>query len=911
MNSPNDVLALVTDLLLFLAAVRLFGVVFIREAPVSTSLGWRAMFAGGGILLALAAFLHGAGIEDDLGSGLLVGIRLVATVLLMVGGLTRVSPLARRTTVLAGVALLGSELLFAGGFMNAGAVVQGGAAVLFGVAVMAVVREWLALRGAVVASAVLVAMVVSLAIVLPVALSGSFDSEEIRRAEERAEAEQERLEEAIDRSIAQAQLVARGLEPLPDFSVAAQREDGASMKAILANARSRHLGVDVLAFFTNSGLALAADGVSPEALGAWKASRTVEATLGGDPSGGIEELADGALFAVGGSVTKLNIFPQPPAPGVAPYPSGTYPSVARVEFLQVAGLPGGPAGVVIVGSRLDAGTLGMSLRGDDNMNLILISGTSVVSTFGPPGGSGSNNPKASTEALDEYPGRDLAMQVMASGKPESRSLSIGGETSYASARPVKASDGRTAAVLLAISDGRIGGNFRDSLMPTLFLVLAIPATALLVAGAIAGVRVEAPVRRLTRAAQRMREGDLSVQASITTGSKARGDVGRLGASLASMAGSIGTLTSDLEETAGRLHAVLGGMTEAVLATDAGGKVVLVNPAAQTLLGVDEGAIGRHFTSVVEGHDGSGVPFSELIERAMREGRCFAVGFLHRGDKLLPATLSCAPIHTQISGAVGGPITRVVTGAVCVLRDTRREFEVERMKTEFLAGISHELRTPLAPIKGYAEMLLNKVVTEKQTREFVESILESSDELERVIDILVDFSAIESNSFVLQLGRVDVRDAVKDAIAECSQRDPGHEWRVDVGDSAVHADADRRLIQRSVEELADNAASYSPDGSVITVTVREGDEESALSGASGRYIDIVVEDEGYGLTPQMFEVLDSDDPLGTPSRSRTGGFGLGLPFVARVARAHGGRVIAATRDEGGSAFTIRFPAGEAP
>lgn len=911
MNSPNDVLALVTDLLIFLAAVRLFGVVFIREAPVSTSLKWRAMFAGGGIALGLAAFLHGAGIEDDLGSGLLVGIRLVAIVLLMVGGLVGVAPLARETTVLAGVALLGSELLFARGLMDAGAVFQCGAAVLFGVAVMAVVREWLALRGAAVASAVLVAMVTALAVVLPVALSGSFDGEEIRRVEERAEAEQEAIEEMIDRSIAQAQLVARGLESLPEFSVAAQQGDGASMKAILADARSRHLGVDVLAFFTTSGVALAADGVSPEALGVWKASRTVEATLGGDPSGGIEELADGTLFVVGGSVVKMSTFPQPPAPGAAPYPSGTYPSTARVDFLQVAGLPGGPAGVVVAGSRMDAATLGLSLRGDENVNLTLVSGTSVVSTFGLPGGSESNSPKASTEALNEYPGHDLALQVMASGNPESKSLSIGGKTSYASARPVKTGDGRTVAVLLVISDGRIGGNFRDSLMPTLFLVLALPATTLLLAGAIAGIRVERPVRRLTRAAQRMSEGDLSVQGAIAKGAEARGDVGMLGASLASMAGSIGTLTSDLQETAGRLHAVLGGMTEAVLATDPDGKVVLVNPAAQTMLGVDEGVIGQHFTSVVEGHDSSGVPFSELIERAMHEGRCFAVGFLHKGDELLPATLSCAPIHSQIAGVVGGPIARVVTGVVCVLRDTRREFEVERMKTEFLAGISHELRTPLAPIKGYAEMLLNKVVSEKQTREFVESILESSDELERVIEILVDFSAIESNSFVLQLGRVDVRDAVKDAVAECSQRDPGHEWRVDAGDLAVYADADRRLIQRSVEELADNAASYSPDGSVITVIVREGNEEGVLPGASGRYIDIVVEDEGYGLTPQMFEVLDSDDPLGTPSRSRTGGFGLGLPFVARVARAHGGQVIAATRDKGGSAFTIRFPAGEAP
>lgn len=904
MGSSNDVLALIADLLLFLAALRLFGTVFLSQAPVPASFVGRVALAGGALALGLAALLHGAGIEDDLSSGLLVGMRSVAVVLLILGGLFAGVPLAKGTVVAAGVVLLAAELLFVGELVNLGLLVWLSAAVLLGVAVMAVLRDSLALRSAALGSALITVMVAALAGLLPNVLLGNLNDEELRRVKERAHTEQEAIEELIDRAIAQAQLAASALEASAAFVAAAQQGDGAGMQAVLAVTRSQHFGIDVLAYFTPSGQVLGADGAPIADLSTWQESTTVGATLEGDPSGGIEDLGDSALVAIGGSMAKVSVLPQPPGPAAEPYPAGApytgvaYPSALRVSFSQTAGLPGAPAGVVVAGIRLDADSLGRNLHDDEGVDLTLVSGSSIVSTFDGPRSDG---------ALDERPGGELARRAIETGQPSNGQASFRGTTVFSAARPIRAADGRVVAALLVTTEGRIEDSFRNALMPTLFLVLAIPATLLLAAGLIAGIRVEAPVRRLTRAAQRMGEGDLSMQTSIAT--EARGDVGMLGASLASMAGSIDTLTSDLQETAAKLNAVLGGMTEAVVATDLDGVVVLVNAAAQTLLGDEDGVVGQHFTSVVRGHDHSGAPFSEVFERVLHESRCFATGFLHRGDELLPVTMSCAPIHTHISGVVGGPIARVATGTVCVLRDTRREFEVEQMKTEFLAGVSHELRTPLAPIKGYAEMLLRKELSHKQTREFVESIIESSDELERVVDILVDFSAIEANNFVLQMGKIDVREPVRDAVVECSQRDPAHEWKVDVAASAVYLEADRRLLQRSVEELADNAASYSPDGSMITVRVREGEDVAGSSGISTRFVDITVEDQGHGLTPQMFAVLDSDDPLGTPSRSRTGGFGLGLPFVARVARAHGGRVIATTRDEGGSSFTIRLPAGE--
>src|SRR5205807_2659897 len=84
-------------------------------------------------------------------------------------------------------------------------------------------------------------------------------------------------------------------------------------------------------------------------------------------------------------------------------------------------------------------------------------------------------------------------------------------------------------------------------------------------------------------------------------------------------------------------------------------------------------------------------------------------------------------------------------------------EVDRMKTEFLSNISHELRTPLTPIKGYAHMLRSRTVPAPKVKQFLDGIVESSERLERVIDLLVNFAAIEAGRLQIEAATVKVRD----------------------------------------------------------------------------------------------------------------------------------------------------------
>jgi PAS domain S-box-containing protein len=365
-----------------------------------------------------------------------------------------------------------------------------------------------------------------------------------------------------------------------------------------------------------------------------------------------------------------------------------------------------------------------------------------------------------------------------------------------------------------------------------------------------------------------------------------------------MAGSIERMASELREGAAQMEAVLNSMTDALVAADPLGLVAMMNPAAEAMLGVRATReMGKPVSAVIRAEDRNGNSLADRFELPNFEAWS-AVGMVANRDGLLPVALSGAPIRSEQGG---------VLGAVYVMRDMRRELEIERAKTEFLSNISHELRTPLTPIKGYAEMLRRdqqvsstRQLPPEKRRAFLDGILESSERLERTVDILVNFAAMEAGRLVLRTEPVDMANLAHEVCERWRSRSDRHRVE-ELVNGRPRVLADRRLLERSLDELIDNAVKFSPEGGVVTVRAE------LIGAGDGRAVEIAVSDEGIGIAPSDFDRIFTDfSQIDGSATRRYGGLGLGLPFVQRVVAAHGGSLDATSEPGRGSTFVMRLP-----
>jgi signal transduction histidine kinase len=250
---------------------------------------------------------------------------------------------------------------------------------------------------------------------------------------------------------------------------------------------------------------------------------------------------------------------------------------------------------------------------------------------------------------------------------------------------------------------------------------------------------------------------------------------------------------------------------------------------------------------------------------------------------------------------------------------RRSRELQR---GFLSRLSHELRTPLTAIRGYASSLMQPDVTwdgDSQQR-FLDRIAAESARLGRLVDDLLDFSAIESGIMRLQRDWCDIRLVLEAAIAclppgsaesggaESDGAESGGAESVPLTCDAhlpvVWADHDR--MEQVFVNLLNNAFGHNPPGTRVQVTVTAEPDQVVIS----------VRDDGRGLPPELtaapFEPARRSRPSsgtsnGTSNGSnrKSAGAGLGLSIAKGIVQAHGGR-IELTPVPQGTCFTVSLP-----
>lgn len=227
--------------------------------------------------------------------------------------------------------------------------------------------------------------------------------------------------------------------------------------------------------------------------------------------------------------------------------------------------------------------------------------------------------------------------------------------------------------------------------------------------------------------------------------------------------------------------------------------------------------------------------------------------------------------------------------------TKLEVQREHMKSSMLRSISHDFRTPLTGIMGDCSLMIVNHSMDKHTRDdLLHDITEQSMWLMKMMENVLSMTKIESGQQFIEKHPEVVDDIVyevqKHVIGLKNRRD----FRVSLPDQVVVAEMDGKMIMQVLVNLLDNAVKHTQDGGSISLNVSYRENR----------VYFVVKDDGDGIEEDMKEkIFNEFVTLSDKSTDSKRGIGLGLAICKEVVEAHGGKIWAENRREGGARFTF--------
>lgn len=237
-----------------------------------------------------------------------------------------------------------------------------------------------------------------------------------------------------------------------------------------------------------------------------------------------------------------------------------------------------------------------------------------------------------------------------------------------------------------------------------------------------------------------------------------------------------------------------------------------------------------------------------------------------------------------------------------LRERNEALEAaDQLKSQFVTNISYELRTPLTSIIGFSEMLDQEffgTLTSKQ-REYVRSILTSSERLLVLINDILDLAVTDAGVLALEIGALKIEPIIQSVINMVS--DQAHacslnlNWKIHKTIGMI--EGDERRLKQALYNLLSNAIRFTPPGGNITVTAT----------GTKDYVQVEVADTGVGIMEEeqelVFEQFRKGSNVGAGARQ---GLGLGLSLVRHFVALHGGTVELSSKLNEGTTVTVHLP-----
>ncbi len=225
-------------------------------------------------------------------------------------------------------------------------------------------------------------------------------------------------------------------------------------------------------------------------------------------------------------------------------------------------------------------------------------------------------------------------------------------------------------------------------------------------------------------------------------------------------------------------------------------------------------------------------------------------------------------------------SRIVIRKIMEIEAAEHEANIrhERARNLMISDIAHDLRTPITTVSGYAKALSDGLIPDDQIPEYLDAIRAKSTRMEELINLLFDYSKLESEGFSLSKNECDLCEVVRECVAFQYQdiEAAGMEVDVDIPEEAFMVSMDKLQFSRAINNLITNAIRHNPAGTKIGVFVIRDIHR----------IYVAVADNGTPISEELAENLFDPFAMGDASRTTKGGSGLGLSIVKKVIELHG-------------------------
>ena len=347
--------------------------------------------------------------------------------------------------------------------------------------------------------------------------------------------------------------------------------------------------------------------------------------------------------------------------------------------------------------------------------------------------------------------------------------------------------------------------------------------------------------------------------------------------------------SATEKAKDRIDGILKSVADGLIVTDLHHRVILINRAAEDLLGVRlSDVIGRSIDYAVE-------------EKTLREKIRYTLNKRITGYKFDFEWPGDDPKNPRIMRARTSVIHDKKgkdSGIVTIIHDVTYEREVDRMKTEFLSTAAHELRTPLTSIQGFSEILMTREdLSGDEKKKFLHYINKQSISLAKIIRDLLDVSRIESRrGIAITKTKCDIKKIIEQVISYFEEQSQTHTFKAKFPEKSVELHVDKEKIEQILKNLIGNSVKYSPKGGDIKIDVEIDEKHCKFS----------VKDQGIGMTSEQVEKVFDKFYRADASETAPDGSGLGMTIVKYLVEAHNGKIWIESRKGKGTEVIFTIP-----